>query len=96
MVYGTTRYNCEVRGKMNRLRQVNTHIQNNGIAQNVFKIIEEKYKPQNGWILDTILQEKGNCFLYEKIGYKKNGKIEKINDKMDIVHYEKMNNKNSG
>ena len=65
--------------------------QNKGIAQNVFKIIEEKYKPKNGWILDTILQEKGNCYLYEKIGYKKKGKIENINENMDIVFYEKNN-----
>jgi GNAT superfamily N-acetyltransferase len=63
--------------------------QNKKIAQNVFKIIEEKYKPQNGWKLDTILQEEGNCYLYEKMGYKKTGKFEKINDKMDIVFYEK-------
>jgi N-acetylglutamate synthase-like GNAT family acetyltransferase len=63
--------------------------QNKKIAQNVFKIIEEKYKPKNGWILDTILQEQGNCHLYEKIGYKKTGKIEKINERMDIVYYEK-------
>jgi GNAT superfamily N-acetyltransferase len=62
---------------------------NRGIAQKVFEIIEEKYKPKNGWILDTILQEEGNCHLYEKIGYKKNGKIEKINENMDIVYYEK-------
>jgi len=64
--------------------------QNKGIAQNVFKIIEEKYKPQNGWKLDTILQEEGNCHLYEKIGYKRTGQVEKINDKMDIVYYEKI------
>jgi GNAT superfamily N-acetyltransferase len=63
--------------------------QNKGIAQTVFKIIEEKYKPKNGWILDTILQEKGNCYLYEKIGYTKTGKVERINEKMDIVYYEK-------
>jgi len=63
--------------------------QNRGIAQNVFKIIEEKYKPQNGWKLDTILQEEGNCHLYEKIGYKRTGKIERINEKMDIIYYEK-------
>jgi GNAT superfamily N-acetyltransferase len=63
--------------------------QNKGIAQDVFKIVEEKYKPLNGWKLDTILQEKGNCYLYEKIGYKKTGKIKKVNDKMDIVYYEK-------
>ena len=64
---------------------------NRGIAQKVFKIIEEKYKPKNGWILDTILQEKGNCHLYEKIGYKKTGQIENINENMDIVFYEKNN-----
>jgi len=63
--------------------------QNKGIAQKVFEIIEIKYKPKNGWILDTILQEKGNCYLYEKIGYKKTGKIEKINDNMYIIYYEK-------
>jgi GNAT superfamily N-acetyltransferase len=63
--------------------------QNKGIAQKVFTIIEEKYTPPNGWILDTILQEKGNCHLYEKMGYKKTGKVERINERMDIVYYEK-------
>jgi hypothetical protein len=63
--------------------------QNKKIAQNVFKIIEEKYKPKNGWVLDTILQEQGNCHLYEKRGYRKTGKVEKINERMDIVYYEK-------
>jgi GNAT superfamily N-acetyltransferase len=80
-------------GKLNRISPIFIlpEFQNKGIAQNVFKIIEEKYKPENGWILDTILQEKGNCYLYEKIGYVKTGKIEKINEKMDIVHYKKSN-----
>jgi GNAT superfamily N-acetyltransferase len=63
--------------------------QNKGIAQEVFKIIEEKYKPKDGWILDTILEEEGNCHLYEKIGYKRTGKIERINEKMHLVYYEK-------
>jgi GNAT superfamily N-acetyltransferase len=78
-------------GKQNRISPIFVlpEFQNKGIAQRVFKIIEDKYKPQNGWILDTILQEEGNCYLYEKIGYVKTGKIEKINEKMDIVHYEK-------
>lgn len=44
----------------------------------MFKIIEEMYKPKNGWILNTILQESGNCHLYEKIGYRKTGEIGKI------------------
>ena len=40
-------------------------------------------------MLDTILQEEGNCYLYEKLGYKRTGKIEHINERMDIVYYEK-------
>jgi GNAT superfamily N-acetyltransferase len=66
--------------------------QNKGIAQEVFKLVEEKYKPENGWILDTILQEKGNCHLYEKMGYTKTGKTEKIHERMGIVYYEKKTN----
>jgi predicted acetyltransferase len=65
--------------------------QNKGIAQEVFKIIENIYKPKDGWCLDTILEEKGNIHLYEKIGYIQTGKIEQINDKMHIVYYEKKN-----
>ena len=41
------------------------------------------------WCLDTILQEKGNLHLYEKMGYHRTGRIDKINDRMDIVYYEK-------
>ena len=63
--------------------------QKKGIAQIVFQIIENMYKPINGWELDTILEEKGNCYLYEKMGYKKTGKYEKVNDKMTIVYYQK-------
>ena len=37
----------------------------------------------------TILQEKGNLHLYEKLGYRQTGKTEKISDLMDIVYYEK-------
>jgi hypothetical protein len=39
--------------------------------------------------MDTILQEKGNLHLYEKMGYHRTGKVEHINDRMDIVFYEK-------
>ena len=41
------------------------------------------------WCLDTILQEKGNLHLYEKLEYHRTDRIEKINDRMDIVYYEK-------
>ena len=61
---------------------------NRGLAQKTFKEIE-KIHGSNRWMLDTILQEEGNCYLYEKLGYHRTGKIENINERMDIVYYEK-------
>ena len=61
---------------------------NRGLAQKTFKEIE-KIHGSNHWMLDTILQEEGNCYLYEKLWYKRTGKIENINERMDIVYYEK-------
>ena len=61
---------------------------NKGYAQAAMIAAEHIYGPEN-WSLDTILQEKGNLHLYEKMGYHQTGQIEKINDRMDIVYYEK-------
>lgn len=63
--------------------------QGRGIAQQVFAIIEEVYHDAIKWELDTILQEQGNCYLYEKLGYKQTGATREINDRMTIVCYEK-------
>ena len=61
---------------------------NKGIAQ--LAIVEvERLHGDTGWELDTILQEKGNCYLYEKMGYRTTGKTEIINDKLTLVFYEK-------
>lgn len=43
--------------------------------------------------MDTILQEKGNLHLYEKMAYHRTGKIEHINDCMDIVFLKNKFNK---
>ena len=61
---------------------------NQGYARQAIKEAERIHGKQN-WKLDTILQEKGNCYLYEKLGYHQTGKTEQINDKMTIVFYEK-------
>ncbi|MEC0238422.1 GNAT family N-acetyltransferase [Paenibacillus dokdonensis] len=63
--------------------------QGKGIAQRVFSIIENIYNDATVWELATILQEQGNCYFYEKLGYQKTGGIKEINDKMTIVFYEK-------
>ncbi len=60
----------------------------NGYAQTAIKLVEELHGDKE-WELDTILQEKGNCYLYEKLGYYRTGKIEKLNDKLTLVCYKK-------
>ena len=50
---------------------------------------EEEIHGKSNWELDTILQEKGNCYFYEKMGYHKTGKTESINDKLTLVFYKK-------
>jgi len=61
---------------------------NKGYAQQAIEEVERQYGEHN-WCLDTILQEKGNLYLYEKMGYHQTGRVEKINERMDIVFYEK-------
>ena len=61
---------------------------NKGYAQQAIQEVEKLYGDDN-WSLDTILQEKGNIHLYEKLGYKRTGKIERISYLMDIVYFEK-------
>ena len=59
-----------------------------GYAQQAIREAERLHGKKH-WQLDTILQERGNCYLYEKLGYHQTGKTEVINDKMTIVFYEK-------
>lgn len=61
---------------------------NKGYAQAAMIAAEQIYGSDN-WRLETILQEKGNLHLYEKMGYHQTGQKEKINDRMDIAYYEK-------
>ncbi len=49
----------------------------------------ERIHGAHHWQLDTILQEKGNCYLYEKMGYHPTGQKTVIKENMTIVDYEK-------
>ena len=62
--------------------------QNKGIAQMTISAVENVHGADN-WELDTIMQEKGNCYLYEKMGYQATGKTRVVNDSMTLVFYEK-------
>ncbi len=61
---------------------------NKGYAQKAIQLVEEIHGSSN-WELNTILQEKGNCYLYEKMGYHQTGKTETINNKLTLVFYRK-------
>lgn len=63
--------------------------QNRGIAQAALKEIERLHSDCKCWILDTILQEKGNCHLYEKLGYVKIGESQAINNYLTLINYKK-------
>ncbi len=59
-----------------------------GIAQAAMAEAERLHG-DDGWELDTILQEKGNLHLYEKMGYRQTGETTVINDRMTLVFYQK-------
>lgn len=61
--------------------------QNKGIAQKAIKTIENIKSNAKKWTLYTILQEEGNCYLYEKLGYIRGLEEIKINEKMTLVNY---------
>ena len=61
---------------------------NQGLAQLAMREVEKIYGSHH-WQLDTILQEQGNIYLYEKLGYKRTGEIENIKYGMDIVDFHK-------
>ena len=61
---------------------------NRGIAQRAIQEAERIHGSEN-WELDTILQETGNCHLYEKMGYRPTGETRTVNDEMTLVFYRK-------
>ena len=59
-----------------------------GVAQAALRTAEAIHGSDN-WRLDTILQEKGNCHLYEKMGYHSTGETKIINDRLTLVFFVK-------
>lgn len=63
--------------------------QGQGIAQKAIQLCEQIHGKEE-WELATILQEPKNCYLYEKMGYKKTDKITIVNENLTLVYYEKI------
>ncbi|MFD0048090.1 GNAT family N-acetyltransferase [Actinomycetes bacterium NPDC127524] len=64
--------------------------QGKGIAQKAILLIEELFPQAETWELKTILQEKRNCYLYEKMGYRREDWNHSLNEKATLVHYKKL------
>ena len=59
--------------------------QGKGIAQKVLILIEGMFSKAQCFELATIL----DCFLYEKMGYKRTEETKKLNDKTTLIYYKK-------
>ena len=64
--------------------------QGKGIAQRVISLIEDMFPQATTWELATILEEEQNCYLYEKMGYRKTGISKKLNDNATLIYYKKV------
>ena len=62
--------------------------QGKGYGQEAMMLVEDTVEAES-WELNAILQEEGNCYLYEKMGYRRAEVVKVINDEMIIVLYEK-------
>ena len=87
---GALRVFCEDGGALCRISPlfILPEEQNNGYAQAALRLIETMYRPQK-WTLDTILEERRNCHVYEKAGYRKTGEVKTLKEGMHLVRYEK-------
>ena len=62
--------------------------QNCGIGYAAIQKVFSLYPDVKTWKLETILQEKLNCHLYEKCGFKRVGEDKPVNDDMTLIDYE--------
>ncbi len=68
---------------------IHPDFQGKGIAQRAMAEAEKLFTDASAWKLATLLEEQGNCYLYEKLGYVRTDRCESINEKATLVYYEK-------
>ncbi|SET18793.1 Acetyltransferase (GNAT) family protein [Oceanobacillus limi] len=64
--------------------------QGKGIAQKTLQLVEEMFPHAKSWELSTLLEEKRNCYLYEKVGYKRTEVSKKVNERATLIFYKKI------
>jgi RimJ/RimL family protein N-acetyltransferase len=68
---------------------ISPSFQSKGIGQQAIRLMETFYPGAETWELDTILQEPRLLHLYEKLGYRRVGEPEVINERMSMVFMKK-------
>ncbi len=63
--------------------------QGRGIMQAALCELEHLHPDMRVWMLETIREEAGNCYLYEKMGYRLTGESAVVNERMTLVWYRK-------
>lgn len=61
--------------------------ENKSIAQNTMLRLIDLYPQADVWELETILQEKKNCYLYEKLGFVSTGETKTVNKNLTLIKY---------
>ncbi|MBP0726264.1 GNAT family N-acetyltransferase [Bacillus sp. RG28] len=61
--------------------------QGRGIAQKAIRLVKSMFPEATSWELATLLEEKRNCYLYEKMGFIQTGIRMKINNRTTLVYY---------
>lgn len=61
---------------------------NRGYTQHAIQLVE-KIDGSSKRELKTIFEEEENCYLHEKMGYRKTGETKKVNENMTFVSYHK-------
>lgn len=62
--------------------------QNQGVGYRTMKILMGIYGNNIKWKLNTMQEEKRNCYFYEKCGFTKVDVIGKVNDNLTLIGYE--------
>lgn len=68
---------------------VKPSMQGRGYAQQLLIDLEGMYPQARRWSLVTVMEEKRDCHLYEKLGYSRVGEPIYVNEAMHLVKYEK-------
>lgn len=68
---------------------VNPDMQNNGLGTRLMNAVEAEFPQATKFTLFTGQRSERNLYLYHKLGYKDTGS-ERVNDKLTIIHLEKI------